>query len=67
MSPPIFLKLEESEKLYLYLVVLAHTDNSILITIAEGIQKPIYYVSKALEDAETKYSDIEKLALALFA
>ena len=28
-------------------------------------QLPIYYVSKALLDAETRYSHLEKLALAL--
>ena len=28
-------------------------------------QYPIYYVSKALLDAETRYSHLEKLALAL--
>ena len=32
----------------------------------EGMaQIPIYYVSKALQDTETRYSEIEKLALAL--
>ena len=29
------------------------------------IQTPIYYVSKALQNAEARYSEIEKLALAL--
>ena len=28
-------------------------------------QTPIYYVSKALQDAETRYPEIEKLAVAL--
>ena len=28
-------------------------------------QTPIYYVSKALKDIETRYSKIEKLAVAL--
>ncbi|KAK0573789.1 hypothetical protein LWI29_013579 [Acer saccharum] len=31
----------------------------------EGIQKPVYYTSKALLPAETKYSPAEKIALAL--
>ena len=29
------------------------------------VETPIYYVSKALQDSETIYSEIEKLALAL--
>ena len=31
----------------------------------EGVQKPIYYTSKALLPAETRYSPSEKMALAL--
>ncbi|KAM1251479.1 hypothetical protein ACFX2J_039601 [Malus domestica] len=30
-----------------------------------NIERPVYYASKALQDAETRYSNIEKLALAL--
>ena len=31
----------------------------------EGVQYPIYYTSKALLDAETRYPPLEKLTLAL--
>ena len=31
----------------------------------EGKQHPVYYVSKTLVDAETRYTQLEKLALAL--
>ncbi|CAL9012340.1 unnamed protein product [Prunus brigantina] len=31
----------------------------------EGAEHPVHYVSKALQDAEARYSDIEKLAFAL--
>ena len=31
----------------------------------QGKQSPIYYVSKSLLDAETRYPQLEKLALAL--
>ncbi|KAM2454578.1 hypothetical protein PS1_014675 [Malus domestica] len=30
-----------------------------------NVERPVYYASKALQDAETRYSNIEKLALAL--
>ncbi|KAK2997506.1 hypothetical protein RJ639_026438 [Escallonia herrerae] len=30
-----------------------------------GVQKPIYYVSKVLQDVETRYPKIDKIALAL--
>lgn len=66
ISPPILSKLVDEEKLYLYLVVSTHGVNSVLVRISEGAHKLVYYVSRALEDAETRYSDIEKLAIALF-
>lgn len=65
-SPPILLKLEDEEELYIYLVVFAHAVSLLLVRIAKGTQKSVYYVSKAFEDAKTRYSDIEKLTLALF-
>jgi len=37
-----------------------------LIREDRGIQKPVYYVSKALIDAQIRYTRIEKLVLALF-
>ena len=53
------------EVLLLYLAVSEHTVSAVLVR-GEGIkQLPIYYVSKAHLDAETRYSHLEKLALAL--
>jgi len=37
-----------------------------LVREDEGIQKPVYYVSKSLTGAQTKYQRMEKLALAFF-
>ena len=38
----------------------------IVLVLDEGtIQNPIYYISKALQDVETRYSEIEKLAMTL--
>lgn len=48
------------------MVVYARTISLVLVRIAERTQKLVYYVSKALEDVETRYSYIEKLALTLF-
>ena len=39
--------------------------SSVLIKESAGVQLPIYYVNKQLLDAETRYSELEKLALAL--
>ena len=39
--------------------------SSVLVREEEGVQYPIYYTSKSLLDAETRYPPLEKWALAL--
>ncbi|XP_057811428.1 uncharacterized protein LOC131025645 [Salvia miltiorrhiza] len=51
--------------LLVYLAVSETTVSAVLVREDEGRQAPIYYVSKSLLDAETRYSQLEKLALAL--
>ena len=48
-----------------YLAVSEDSVSAVLVCEAGNKQLPIYYVSKALLDAETRYSHLEKLALAL--
>ena len=64
-SPPLLSTLKQGEVLYLYLAVSDHAVSSVLIREENGQQKPIYYTSKILLDAETRYLQLEKLALAL--
>lgn len=45
-SPLIFSKLEDGEDLYIYLAMSRHAVSLILIRLAEGTQKPVYYVRK---------------------
>ena len=52
------------EDLTLYLSVSEHAVSGMLVQ-DEGAIQSIYYVSNALQDAKTRYSKIEKLALAL--
>ena len=42
-----------------------HTVSVMVIKVYDGIQMPVYYVSKTLLDAETRYLPLEKVALAL--
>ena len=42
-----------------------HAVSTVLVREEGSKQLPIYYVSKAVLDAETRYSHLEKLALAL--
>ena len=53
------------EDLTLYLSISEHAVNGVLVQDKVMAWTPIYYVSKALQDAETRYPEIEKLELAL--
>lgn len=64
-NPPVLSRREPEKDLFLYLVVSNHAVSSILIRYHEGIQRPIYYLSKTLVDAETRYMLLEKMVLAL--
>jgi hypothetical protein len=48
----------------LYLAAADTTIAMVLVQEVDGIEHPIYYLSKNLNDTESKYSYVEKLALA---
>ena len=64
-TAPILSTPESGEELFLYLVVSEHAVSAVLIREEKGEQKAVYYVSKTLADAETRYLPLEKLILAL--
>ncbi|KAK3020950.1 hypothetical protein RJ639_046314 [Escallonia herrerae] len=64
-SPPLLLKPLPGEDLFLYLSVTEVAVSAVLVSEDDGLQKPIYYVSKVLQDVETRYLKIDKVALAL--
>ncbi|XXG88794.1 hypothetical protein AAC387_Pa12g0960 [Persea americana] len=64
-SPPLLSTPTFGEALFLYLSVSDHAVSSVLVREDNGQQRPIYYTSKTLLDAETRYLQLEKLALAL--
>ncbi|KAF8080057.1 hypothetical protein N665_0979s0013 [Sinapis alba] len=64
-TPPILAKPEDGEILYLYISVSASAVSSVLVRQDRGEQRPIFYTSKIFDDAETRYSPLEKLALAV--
>ena len=55
---------EPEEELLMYLSVSSHAVSAILLR-DWGVQQPVYYISKTLVDAETRYLPLEKLVLAL--
>lgn len=63
---PYFISQEVREELYLYLTAFLEVVNSILVWMDDrGFQRPIYYTSGVLHDAETKYSRPEKIIFLL--
>ncbi|KAK0589707.1 hypothetical protein LWI29_017611 [Acer saccharum] len=64
-SPPLLSKPKDNEILFIYLAVSNTAVSAVLVREEESVQHPVYYVSKTLLDAETRYSRLEKLALAL--
>ncbi|KAM2832338.1 hypothetical protein COP1_032293 [Malus domestica] len=66
MSKAHFLsKPEVNDTLIIYLSVSASAVSSVLIRKYGNVERSVYYASNALQDTETRYSNIEKLALAL--
>ena len=48
-------KPEEEEVLCAYIAVTAHAMSLVLVQVDDGVQRPIYYVSKSLHEAEVRY------------
>ncbi|RVW86821.1 Retrovirus-related Pol polyprotein from transposon 297 [Vitis vinifera] len=66
IQPPILSSPIPKEKLYMYLAVSEWAISAVLFRCpSPKEQKPIYYVSRALADVETRYSKMELTALAL--
>ena len=61
---PIMSSLAADEVLYAYIIVATHAVSLVLIREDNGLQRPVYYVSKSLHEAEIRYSPLEKAILA---
>lgn len=64
-SPPLLAKPVDGETLVLYLAVSDYSISAVLVREEGNNQFPVYYVSKRLLDAETRYTSMEKLVYAL--
>ena len=64
-SPPLLSPFVHGEELYLYLAVSSAAVSAALVREEDGIQKPVYFTSRALRGAEKRYPQLEKLAFAL--
>ena len=57
--------LEPDEVLFTYIVVAPYAVILVLIQVDNDIQRPVYYVSKSLHEAEVRYLPLEKAILAV--
>uniref|UniRef100_A0A2N9HIM2 Uncharacterized protein n=1 Tax=Fagus sylvatica TaxID=28930 RepID=A0A2N9HIM2_FAGSY len=65
-APPLLSSPKEGEPLYIYLAVSDKAVSAAIIRDDSGEQRPVYYTSKTMNGAETRYLPLEKSALALF-
>ena len=56
---------EPDEVLFAYITVASYVVSLVLIRVDCGIQRPVYYVSKSLHEAEVHYLPLEKAILAV--
>ena len=63
--PLIMFSLEVDEVLFAYITVALRVVSLVLLQVDNGVQQPIYYVSKSLHEAEVRYLPLEKAVLAV--
>ena len=57
--------LEPDEVLFAYIAVAPYVVSLVLIQVDSGVQRPVYYVSKSLHEAEVCYLPLEKAILVV--
>ena len=66
-KPPILVPPGRNRHMRLYIAASDSTIGSVLVQEDEkSVERPVYYLSRMLNDIETRYSDIEKLCLCLY-
>ena len=64
-KPPVMSRPEVDEVLFAYIVVASHAVSLLLIRVDNGVQRPVYYVSKSLHEVEVHYLPPKKAILAV--
>ena len=58
-------KPEEEDVLFAYIIVASHAVNLVLVRVDDRVQRPVYYVSKSLQEVEIHYLPLERTILAI--
>ena len=53
------------EVLFAYIAVASHAVSLVLVRIDNGVQRPIYYVSKLLHETEVRYLPLKNVILVV--
>ena len=62
---PIMSSPEPDEVLFAYIAVASYAISLVLIRVDDGVQQPVYYMSKSLHEAKVRYLPLEKAILAV--
>ncbi|XP_075650249.1 uncharacterized protein LOC142620836 [Castanea sativa] len=65
LAPPLLSPSMPGEELFLYLAVSSAAVSAALIREEGKVQRPVYFISRALRGAEERYPQMEKLTFAL--
>ncbi|KAJ3705302.1 hypothetical protein LUZ61_009007 [Rhynchospora tenuis] len=64
-TPLVISRPLKGETLYLYIAASDTAVSAALVREEKGVQKPVYFISRVLRDAETRYPPVEKAAFAV--
>jgi ribonuclease HI len=64
--PPVLVPPQQDRPFYIYLSVGDTSIASVVVQLYDGKERVVFYLSRRMLDAETRYSDMEKLCLCLF-
>jgi len=65
-KPPVLVPPQQDRSFYVYLSLGDTSIASVLVHKHDGLERVVFYLSRRMLDAETRYPKIEKLCLCLF-
>ncbi|KAK1683852.1 hypothetical protein QYE76_044700 [Lolium multiflorum] len=65
-TPPVLVPPQQDRPFYIYLSVADTSIASVVVQLYEGVERVVFYLSRRMLDAETRYPEVEKLCLCLF-